>query len=109
MQKERFSKQSKSKLMLREDGPFQILKRINDNVYKVDLLGEYDVSATFNIFDLSLFDVSDDSWTNVFEEIEDDTIKTTPKDPSKYPLQVPIRPLMRSRVKNFKDAFNGFI
>jgi hypothetical protein len=48
--------------MLREDGPFQILKRINDNVYKVDLLGEYDVSATFNIFDLLLFDVSDDSW-----------------------------------------------
>jgi len=105
MQKERFSKQSRSKLMLREDGPFQILERINDNVYKVDLLGEYDVSAIFNIFDLSLFDVSDDSWRNVFEEIKDDTIKTTPKDP----LQVPIRPLMRSRVKKFKDAFNGFI
>jgi hypothetical protein len=109
MQKERFSKQSRSKLILREDGPFQIIERINDNVYKVDLLGEYDVSATFNIFDLSLFDVSDDSRTNVFEEIEDDTIKITPKDPSKYLFQVPIRPLMRSRVKKFKDAFNGFI
>jgi hypothetical protein len=56
-----------------------------------------------------LFDVSDDSRTNVFEEIEDDTIKITPKDPSKYLFQVPIRPLMRSRVKKFKDAFNGFI
>ena len=66
MQKERFFKQSRYKLMLREDGPFQILERINDNVYQVDLLGEYDVSAIFNIFDLSLFDVSDDSWTNVF-------------------------------------------
>lgn len=69
MQKERFSKQSRSKLMLREDGPFQILERINDNVYKVNLLDEYDVNVAFNISNLSLFDIGDDM------------INTTPKNP----------------------------
>jgi hypothetical protein len=39
------------------DGPFQVLERINDNAYKLDLLGEYNISATFNVSDLSLFDV----------------------------------------------------
>jgi len=36
----------------------------HDNTYKVDLSGEYDVSATFNIYDLTLFDVGDDSRSN---------------------------------------------
>jgi hypothetical protein len=53
--------------------PFQILAKINDNVYKIDLLGEYDVNATFNIFDLFLFDVVDDLKLNPFEERVDDT------------------------------------
>jgi hypothetical protein len=42
------------------DGPFQIIERINDKAYKVDLPGEYGVSATFNVADLSLFDVGED-------------------------------------------------
>ena len=50
----------KSKLQPRGDEPFQILKRINDNAYKVDLLGEYGVSITFNVSDFTLFDVGDD-------------------------------------------------
>jgi hypothetical protein len=36
--------------MLRGDGSFQILERINDNVCKVNLPNEYSVSITFNIF-----------------------------------------------------------
>ena len=36
----------------------------HDNAYKVDLSGEYDVSATFNIYYLTLFDVGDDSRSN---------------------------------------------
>jgi hypothetical protein len=47
MRKERFSAHRKSKLQ--GDGPFQILDKINDNAYKVDLPGEYRVSATFNV------------------------------------------------------------
>jgi hypothetical protein len=42
------------------DGPFQIIERINDKAYKVDLPGEYGVSAQFNVADLSLFDVGED-------------------------------------------------
>ena len=34
----------------------------------MDLLGEYNVSATFNVADLSLFDVGEDSRSNPFEE-----------------------------------------
>jgi hypothetical protein len=60
--------------MPRTDGSFQILERINDNTYKVDLLSEYDVSATFNVSNLSLFDVGEDSRSNSFEERGDDAI-----------------------------------
>jgi len=52
---ERFPNQKKSKLQLYGEGPFQVLERINDNAYKIDLLGEYGVSATFNVADLTLF------------------------------------------------------
>ena len=68
--KERFSTQRKSKLLPRGDGPFQVLERINDNAYKIDLLGKYGISATFNVVDLSPFDVGDgwDSRTNPSQE-----------------------------------------
>jgi hypothetical protein len=60
--------------MPRTDGSFQILERINDNTYKVDLLSEYDVSATFNVSNLFLFYVGEDSRSNSFEERRDDAI-----------------------------------
>ena len=34
--KERFPCKGKSKFMIRADGPFEILKRVNDNAYKVN-------------------------------------------------------------------------
>jgi hypothetical protein len=40
----------------------------------VDLPGEYGVSSTFNVSDLSSFDVGDDSRSNPFEERGDDAI-----------------------------------
>ena len=54
--------------MPREDGPFQIIKRINESVYKVDLSGDYGVSAIFNISNLFLFDVGDDLRMDPFNE-----------------------------------------
>ena len=59
MRKERLPAHRKTKLHPRGDGPFQILEKINDNAYKVDLPGEYKVSATFNVSDLSPFDVGE--------------------------------------------------
>ena len=46
--------------MPRGDGPFQVLERINDNAYKLDLPSEYNVSATFNVANLSPFAAGDD-------------------------------------------------
>ena len=45
-----------------------MLERINDNAYKIDLLGEYNVSTTFNVSDISLFDMDADSRMNLFEK-----------------------------------------
>jgi len=46
--------------MPRADGPFEILDHINDNAYKVNLPGDYGVSATFNVADLSRY--NDDNY-----------------------------------------------
>ena len=44
-----------------------MLAKINENAYKIDLPSEYgNVSAIFNVCDLSLFDVGDDLRTNPF-------------------------------------------
>ena len=39
--------------------PFEVLERINDNAYKVDLPGDYGVSATFNVADLQPYEEDD--------------------------------------------------
>ncbi|GKV00634.1 hypothetical protein SLEP1_g13299 [Rubroshorea leprosula] len=68
MRKERFPTQRRSKLQPRGNGPFQVIARINDNTYKLELPGEYNGSITLNVSDLSPFDVGDDLRTNPFEE-----------------------------------------
>ncbi|WVZ52418.1 hypothetical protein U9M48_003474 [Paspalum notatum var. saurae] len=52
LRKDRFPDLRKSKLMPRADGPFKIIEKINDNVYKLELPPEFGVSLTFNIADL---------------------------------------------------------
>ena len=90
IRKERFPAQRCSKLLPRGDGPFQVLERINDNTYKLDLPGEYNVSATFNVTDLSPFDVGDDLSTNLFQEKGNDGGIT--KEWSVNPLEIPLSP-----------------
>ncbi|XP_042972946.1 uncharacterized protein LOC122304748, partial [Carya illinoinensis] len=105
MRKERFPAHRRTKLHPRGDGPFQILEKINDNAYKVDLPSEYNVSATFNVSDLSPFDVGEDSRSNPFEERGNDGNQggATLKDP----LQIPDGPITRSRAKKIKEAMQG--
>ena len=99
LRKERFPEQRKSKLMPQWDGPFQVLVRINENAYKLDLLGEYNVSATFNVSDLSLFDIGSDSRSNLFEERGNDKAAQLTD-----PLELPRGPITRARAKKFKEA-----
>jgi hypothetical protein len=49
LRKEWFPDLRKSKLMFCADGPFKILEKINDNVYKLKFPSEFRVSPTFNI------------------------------------------------------------
>ena len=107
MRKERFPSQRRSKLLPRGDGPFQVLERINDNAYKLDLPGEYNVSATFNVTDLSPFDVGDDLRTNPFQEEGNDGGMA--KEWSADPLEIPRGPITRARAKRFKEALNVLI
>jgi len=65
LRKDRFPSQRKSKLLPHGDGPFQVLKRINDNPYELNLPDTYFGSNSFNISDLTAFSVGlPNSWTN---------------------------------------------
>ena len=66
LRKEIFPSHRHSKLNPRGGGPFQVLGCINDHAYKIDLLGVYNVSDTFNVSDLSYFHVGSNSETNLF-------------------------------------------
>ena len=57
--KERFPNRKYAKLQPRVDGPFKIVKKINDNAYKVEHPDGYGVSATFIVFDLSPYHEDD--------------------------------------------------
>jgi len=50
--------------MLRHNGPFEFLERINNNTYKVNLPGEYGVSTSFNVANLSPY-LEDDTLENL--------------------------------------------
>jgi hypothetical protein len=52
LRKEQLPDLRKSKLIFRDDGPFKILEKINDNAYILELPPEFGVSPTFNILDL---------------------------------------------------------
>jgi len=67
LRKDRFPIQSKSKLSYQGDGPFQVLKRINNNAYQLDLPKEYGVCATFNVIVLTPFACSTNDEAKTFD------------------------------------------
>ena len=61
LRKDRFPQERNSKLKPRGDGPFKVLKRINDNAYIIDIpQSKYLVSNTFNVADLSPYHGDED-------------------------------------------------
>ncbi|XP_075086237.1 uncharacterized protein LOC142168958 [Nicotiana tabacum] len=102
MRKERFFSKRKSKLHPRGYGPFKVLERITDNAYKLDLPNEFQVSVTFNVADLSLFDVGSNLRTNSFQEEGNNS--STDKDKA---LEAPRSPFTRSPAKEKQDKVVG--
>ena len=44
----------KSKLMIRGDDPYKIVRKVKDNACKIEFSGEMNISATFNVENLIL-------------------------------------------------------
>jgi len=70
MRKERFPSQMKFKLQPRGDGLCQVLSKIGDNSYKY-ISGELGVSNTFNVSDLSLFNVGEEDFNSRLNSLKE--------------------------------------
>jgi len=93
-------------------GPFQILKKINDNAYQLDLPFEYGVHSIFNIFDLipfvgSMDDEHQDLRENPFQGGGDDVTPTSPTSSQGTPSSPsPSRgPIIKGMLKRIQLGF----
>ena len=109
LRKDRFPEERKSKLMPRMDGPFEVIKRINNNAYQIDLQGKYNISPSFNVSDLLPYVADTDLRTNPFQEGEDDMIvdSTAASEPEKEPEIV--GRITRSRAKELAKEVHALI
>ena len=107
--KECFPVQRCNKLLPRGNGPFQVMARINDNAYKIDLPGEYNVSASFNVADLSPFLVDDevDLRTNLSqEEGNNEEVESTIHVEQ---VKVPLGPMTWDRMKRLNETLQTLV
>ncbi|KAK1595925.1 hypothetical protein QYE76_007775 [Lolium multiflorum] len=113
LRKERFPQERNSKLKPRGDGPFKVLKRINNNAYVIDIpTSKYLVSNTFNVSDLSPYhgdEEEQESRTTLSQGGGDDagwpSVTSSPR-----PTSPPSGPMTRARAKaihdkEFQDVF----
>ena len=103
MRKERCRKQRKSKLQPRGDRPFQVLERINDNAYKIDILGEYGVISSFNVADLTLFVAGDD-----YEDLRANAFQEGGNDENPKTTQIQ-GPMTRRRTRQLVDTLQQMV
>jgi len=54
--------------MTREDGPYKIVRKVGDNAYKIELMGDMNISATFNVRDLTPYIEDEDEGHEDFRE-----------------------------------------
>jgi len=113
--KGRFPSKRKSKLMPRVDGPFRIIEKVNDNAYKVDLPGDYNVLATFNVKDVTpyLDDIDDTNLRTNHSQLEANDVHHRDYNPSRKAepnLQEDSDgPITRVRAKQLQKALTSQI
>ena len=109
LRKDRFPDLRKSKLMLRADGPFKVLEKINDNAYKLELPTDFGVSPTFNIADLKPYEEDElPSRTTSFQEGEDDEDINTIVTPTS-PAAIHTGPITRARARQLNYQVLSFL
>jgi hypothetical protein len=111
LRKERFPDLRKSKLMSRADGSFKVLKKINKNAYKLDLLADFRVSPTFNITDLKPYlgeeDELESRMTQMQEGEDDVNINTSDTfTPTHNHISDPIT---RARARQLNNKVSSFL
>nr|KYP51640.1 Transposon Ty3-I Gag-Pol polyprotein [Cajanus cajan] len=100
LRKDRFPTQRMSKLNPRGDGPFQVLQKINENAYILDLPSDYGISSSFNFCDLTPF-----LGTNDIDELQD--LRSNPLqeggDDGGPPLKLHVGPITRSMARRMEE------
>jgi hypothetical protein len=118
LRKERFPDLRKSKLMPRADGPFKVLKKINENAYKLHLPVDFGVSPTFNIADLKPYLGEEDelkSRMTPMQEGEDDVDINTSNTftPTHNQISGPITQAcahqLNNQVSSFLASYSSYI
>ncbi|XP_024014088.1 uncharacterized protein LOC112088136 [Eutrema salsugineum] len=114
MRTERFPHQRRSKLLLRGDGPFRVLEKVNDNAYKLELPGEMNISPTFNVTDLAPFHAGDPVLPSepFLEGGNDEDIETSLTLADEESINIPTMrhaPRTRSGTKSLREEFNKSI
>ena len=105
LRKDRFPSLRQSKLKPRADGPFQVIEKINDNAYRIELPDRYGVHDVFNVSDLSPFyagpeflQEQTDSGSNPSHGEEEDVIHTSSTENQELG-DTPTPPLTRARAR----------
>ena len=68
LRKERFPQLRKNKLMHRAIGPYPVKKQYGENAFEVQLPAVYNISSTFNIGDLTLYEPNKELRTILSQE-----------------------------------------
>jgi hypothetical protein len=97
--------------MPRADGPFKVLKKINDNAYKLDSSAYFGVSTAFNIADLMPYLIEEDEiesrMTQIQEGEDDVDIKTS--DTSTPTHNQISSPITRARARQLNNQVSTFL
>jgi len=111
LRNERFPSKRKSQLIFRANGPFKVLEKVNNNAYKIDLLGKYGVSCTFNEVDLKPYyedDLLENLRANYLQQEEDDVPIEDHAQELPKPKEIQEVPkIMRNQLGGQESFFRG--